>query len=185
MKPIYLGLRLIVFAGCMVALVRAPGIPAVRANDCSGYSGGSFQESCPSECTSSSYTNYYYGGSGIYSIIPVNSPCSPSTCSQPGDAIQQPNQDCSNCCWNNGDICYSGGITECCCYPAICSVVGSRGICCVPDGGLCNYGNDCCSGVCSDGICGTGCSFLGDQCSQDSDCCQGFCDPFSKTCQDS
>src|SRR5579863_2532895 len=185
MKPLNPVLRLVVFVGCIFVLFNGGRLSVVRANDCSSYNGGSFSESCPSDCTTSQYTNYSYGGSGIYGIIPVDIPCSPGTCSQPSDAVQAPQQDCSNCCWANGDICYSGGTQECCCYPAQCSIVGNRGICCVPDTQLCNYPNDCCSGVCTDGICGSSCSDLGGPCTTDFDCCQGFCDSFSNTCQDS
>lgn len=186
MKPTYTILRLLLFAGCLAVLVRSPRLPVALATNCSDYSGGYFQEACPSGCTSSTFTNYSYGGSGIYSISPPNSPpCSPSTCSQPGDAVQVPQQDCSNCCLANGQICYSGGITECCCWPSVCSITGSSGVCCAPDGELCNFDNDCCSGVCTDGICGTGgCTgYIGDPCTVQSDCCEGFCSSYSYTCE--
>ncbi|MEY4512573.1 MAG: hypothetical protein RLZZ450_4695 [Pseudomonadota bacterium] len=55
---------------------------------------------------------------------------------------------------------------------------------CRADGASCESGVDCCSGFCTDGVCGppTGCSETNEACKQDSDCCNpndrciaGFC----------
>lgn len=158
MKPPYLLLRLFVLAGCIFTLVKSPRLPVVHATNCTNYPGGSFQEDCPSGCTSSTFTNYPYGGSGIYPIYQNPSPCLPGTCLQPGDAVQQPVQDCTNCCLHLAQTCYSGGISECCCgAPNVICDAGGTNKCCVPDYGFCESTFECCHSACVNMMCGGSC----------------------------
>jgi hypothetical protein len=46
---------------------------------------------------------------------------------------------------------------------------------CTPDGGFCSFGGQCCTGVCSNGICGKPCTADGGFCTSGAQCCGGTC----------
>jgi hypothetical protein len=84
--------------------------------------------------------------------------CGGPTCGEIGDACG----DDSECC---GDSVCGGGL----CQPPPPP--------CALDGAACERAVDCCSLVCTEGVCGegAGCVPVGDVCRADSDCCDGGC----------
>jgi hypothetical protein len=151
MRPQIALLRLLMFAAFLLLLVKGHGLVVVRATDCENYT-GSFQESCPSGCTPSTFTDYGHGGLGIYEILPqTDAVC--GTCTTPSDAVEEPEQNCSLCALPLQATCRSGDVTECCANTISGVVCGASNKCCVQDSYACGHPNDCCDTNCLEGYC--------------------------------
>jgi hypothetical protein len=193
MKAGHALLRLLVLAGFCVLLLRAPRVPTVRAQGGqNGYDSGcanfglDANTPCPSQCTSSTYDNWYVNGilyNGNFAGANISAtPCGNSipgqTCVQPS-TYQHPNWTCTQCCLAIGEDC---GATECngkdpCCSDVFvnASCDFNKQKCCVPDDGLCSSSFDCCNTPCVEGLCQT-CIDLGDFCVPLQDpCCGPVC----------
>ncbi|NMC71006.1 MAG: hypothetical protein GYA57_13210 [Myxococcales bacterium] len=91
-------------------------------------------------------------------------------------------------CQPAGEMCFAGATNNCCggseyCRPTIAGVYrcwAPGWTDCLPEGDLCHFGDECCSGVCTlwpDGFyrCGATCVPNGGPCTSDFDCCEGVC----------
>ncbi|MBI5501167.1 MAG: putative metal-binding motif-containing protein [Deltaproteobacteria bacterium] len=104
-------------------------------------------------------------------------------------------------CQPAGEMCFTGATNNCCgghdnCRPTIAGVNRcwpDGWTVCLPEGDICHFGDECCSGVCSlqpDGTyrCGGACIALGGTCTADADCCTpnicrgGTCQPPDAAC---
>ena len=103
-------------------------------------------------------------------------------------------------CMDTGEVCWTGQAANCCptgpdggpdlCVATVLGVSRCFGVTtvdsCLPDGDPCQFGDECCGGLClpdSDGqlVCGSQCVVLDGPCRANGDCCDGLC--INQTCR--
>ena len=191
MRTDYAVLRVLVLVGFLPLVVRDTGVLTVRGNPtnvtCAPSNYVATPGNCPAQCTPGTYNTFTPPtGSGFYNYEVQESPCSPSTCTQPL-AYEGPSPaDCTTppCCLSAPKLCTS--TTEChgddpCCPPASCNT--NLGQCCIASGGNRSGlgAGVCCGGGCVGNVC---CSspYLGQSCQIPSDCCGGNAGCQNNTC---
>src|SRR5208337_1659856 len=179
--------RILVLVGCLPLMPRNAGVLTVRAQNqtCTNF-GPATKENCPSGCTSPTYTDYpLLGGSGWTDATQNTTPCSPSTCLQPGGVYNAPTPSvCKNppCCLATGKTC---GTLEChnndpCCGEANCNPSTLK--CCKADGLDCSGPVDCCNTPCISDVC-QNCVGLGYGCNMEApNCCTPGAQCQNSTC---
>lgn len=174
-------LRLLVVAGCVLLLLRAPHVTVVRAHtqDCAIiYNVPNTQ--CVAPCTGT-YTDYYASGKGFQYADQKLTPCGGAGCIQPY-TLGPPGWECLDCCLTYGVTC---GPKECnngnpCCGYASCSA--TTGKCCTPNNLPCGSDTQCCNTPCISDVCqfcvglGYGCNMEAPNCCTPGAQCQnGTC----------
>ena len=132
---------------CLTETCMGPPFPAEPFDSCCG----------TSTCTD--ITGYSEARLGV---------CIPPSC--------QTTDDCHGLGCVDGSCCgsprlYCGELP--CCPGAICQPAGAASFCCIPPGASCTTNTECCSNVCTGGICTCITAFLG--CTANEQCCSSSC----------
>jgi hypothetical protein len=191
MRRVTFLLRIWVILGAALLFLQTPkgrrGYAQYSPGSCINFAVG--PQTCPSGCTTSSFTQYTVASSGgvyflsVWSKTPCGSAKQGETCNNPTQYFQV--YDFDDCCAHLGVDCTGVGHDYMnCCDP---SPVVCMAWCCIDNGGSCSPSRpgDCCTELCLsyNNKCGT-CSTLGQPCGNNpDDCCYfygvtcpyGFC----------